>query len=400
MMTIGKQTVWTAGVGLLLAGLAVNEAAGQGGFVPGAGAGVGAGGVGGFNQPGMPGFNAGGIAKQPQATGGFNPFNNLVNNPYGGPTAKMSSATVEYPPPDYGAYTYGGDPYGGYLKGVAAVIDSQGRYLLSVEQAYMAKEDLKRAKLANRRAAIEEWLWERENLPTLEQERERFRLQQVQRAANDPPPTEVWSGQSLNVLLQAAQTMPKTAQGPNIPLDEEVVGKINLNSGKAGINFGLLKNEGNLTWPLALLDIKPAAESQELRDQLQRRAKEAFELARKGQQVDPNTIREMEKSADRLQKLLVAQVGDLPFAQYSESKRYLNQLNDGLKALREPNAKDFASGKFAIKANTVGDLIDYMGKNGLKFAPAVPGDEAAYTALHRALAAYGTAVSRLTAEQK
>jgi hypothetical protein len=361
---------------------------------------VGAGGVGGFNPQGAPGFNAGGVAKQPQATGGVNPFNNLVNNPYGGPTAKMSSAQVEYPPPDYGAYTIGGDPYGGYLKGVAAVIDSQGRYLLSVEQAYMAKEDLKRAKLANRRAAIEEWLWERENLPTLEQERERFRQQQVQRAANDPPATEVWSGQSLNVLLQASQTMPKTAQGPNIPLDEEIVAKINLNSGKAGINFGLLKNEGNLTWPLALLDVKPAAESQELRDQLQRRAKEAFELAKKGQQVDPNTMREMEKAADRLQKLLIGQVGDLPFAQYSEGKRYLNQLNDGLKALREPNAKDFASGKFTIKANTVGDLIDYMSKNGLKFAPAVPGDEGAYTALHQKLAAYGTAVSRLTTEPK
>ncbi|MBL8793514.1 MAG: hypothetical protein JNM56_06400 [Planctomycetia bacterium] len=397
---MSRKTVWAAGVGVLLAGLVVGDAVGQGGFVPGAGAGVGAGGVGGFNQPGMPGFNAGGVAAKPQATGGVNPFNALVNNPYGGPIAKMNSTNIEFPPPDYGAYTIGGDPYGGYLKGVAAVIDSQGRYLLSVEQAYMAREDLKRAKLATRRAAIEEWLWERENLPTLEQERERFRQQQVQRAANDPPPTEVWSGQSLNVLLQAAQTMPKTVQGPNIPLEEDVVSKINLNSGKAGINFGLLKNEGNLTWPLALLDVKPAAESQELRDQLQRRSKEAFEAAKKGQQVDPNTIREMEKAADRLQKLLIGQVGDLPFAQYSEGKRYLNQLNDGLKALREPNAKDFASGKFAIKANTVGDLIDYMSKNGLKFAPAVPGDEAAYTALHRALAAYGTAVSRLTAEQK
>jgi hypothetical protein len=235
--------------------------------------------------------------------------------------------------------------------------------------------------------------------PTLEAERARDAQQQLQRALNDPPVTELWSGQSLNVLLQSAATLPPQGQGPNIPLEEAVLNRINLNTGKGGINFGLLKNEGNLSWPTALLDLKPAAESQELRDQLQRRAKEAFEQAKKGP-VDPNTVRELEKSADRLQKLLLAQVGDLPFADYSEGKRYLGQLNDGLRALREPNAADFANGKFKLKAGSVADLIQHMTKHGLKFAPATPGDEAAYGALHRALADYSVAVSKLTAEKR
>jgi hypothetical protein len=324
---------------------------------------------------------------------GINPLTSLLTSPYG--AATMSSAA-------YGAdpYLYStADPYGGYLKGTAAVIDAQGRYLVTVEQAYMAKEDVKRAKLANKRAALQEWLWERENLPTLEQERARDAQQQLQRALNDPPVTELWSGQSLNVLLQSAATLPPQGQGPNIPLDEELLNKINLNTGKGGINFGLLKNEGNLSWPTALLDLKPAAESQELRDQLQRRAKEAFEQAKKGP-VDPNTVKELEKSSERLQKLLLAQVGDLPFADYSESKRYLGQLNDGLRALREPNAGDFANGKFKLKAGSVADLIQHMTKHGLKFAPATPGDESAYGALHRALADYSVAVSKLSAEKR
>jgi hypothetical protein len=345
-----------------------------------------------FGMPGLiPGFRPGVSPLLP----GISPLNNLLVNPYGGPVATMTSAA-------YGAdpYLYStADPYSGYLKGTAAVIDAQGRYLVTVEQAYMAKEELKRAKLANKRAALEEWLWERENLPTLEAERARDAQQQLQRAQNDPPPTELWSGQSLNVLLQSAANLPPQGQGPNIPLDEELLNKINLNTGKGSINFGLLKNEGNLSWPTALLDLKPAGEAQELRDQLQRRAKEALEQAKKGP-VDPNTVKELEKSSERLQKLLLAQVGDLPFADYSESKRYLGQLNDGLRALREPNAGDFANGKFKLKAGSVADLIQHMTKHGLKFAPATPGDESAYGALHRALADYSVAVSKLTAEKR
>jgi hypothetical protein len=36
----------------------------------------------------------------------------------------------------------------------------------------------------------------------------------------------------------------------------------------------------------------------------------------------------------------------------------------------------------------VGELVRYMAKNDLRFAPAVAGDEAAYLAFYRALAIY------------
>lgn len=363
-------------------------------FVPGGAMRFGAGVSGRAFVPGRTGFFPGVSPLTP----GINPLAALVGNPYGGPVATMSSTGVGAL--GYDPYLFStADPFSGYLKGTAAVIDAQGRYLQTVEQAYLAKEDVKRARLANRRAALEEWLWERENLPTLEQERARDAQQQLLRAQNDPPVTELWSGQSLNVLLNSAAALPPQGQGPNIPLDEELLSKINLNTGKGGVNFGLLKNDGNLTWPTALLDLKPAAEAQELRDQLQRRTKEAVEQAKNGA-LDPNTMRELEKSSERLQKLLLAQVGDLAFADYSEGKRYLGQFNDGLRALREPNAKEFANGKFKLQAGTVAELIEHMNKHGLKFAPAAPGDEAAYSALHRALADYSVGVSKLSAEKR
>jgi hypothetical protein len=395
MFTFTRRLGGATALGLSLVALAVPGRSLADGLTVGQGLAL-TGNVGGqaFAMPGgAAGFNANLGGVRPVS----NPFANLIVSPYGGPGATMTSQGLPAPYPPYPGYGCNYDPYGGYLQGVASVIDSNGRYLVSVQQAGLGQQELKRSQLQTRRAAYEEWLWERNNLPTLEDDRERVFREQLRRAQNDPPLPEIWSGDSLNVLLKSAQNLPKSIQGPNIPLDEDIISKINLNAGK-GLNFGLLKNEGQLTWPYSLRELKPAADSQELRDLLQRLGKKAFNEAKLGQ-VDPNTIREMEKGTDRLQKLLVAQVGDLPFAQYSEGKRYLNQLYDGIKALREPNATDIANGRFKLRGNTVADVVDYMTKNGLPFAPAVAGEESAYLALQRAMAAYGAASGKLVADR-
>src|SRR5207253_647781 len=78
----------------------------------------------------------------------------------------------------------------------------------------------------------------------------------------------------------------------------------------------------------------------------------------------------------------------LPTKDYIAAKRFLVQLNDGLRLLSQPDAENYFNGRYAPRAETVADLIDHMTKEGLKFAPAVPGDETAYENLHRALAVY------------
>jgi hypothetical protein len=107
----------------------------------------------------------------------------------------------------------------------------------------------------------------------------------------------------------------------------------------------------------------------------------------------------MESCVDKLEKLLRKNINELPFSEYTEAKRYITNLRDGLKALREPNAADFANGKFKLKGNTVRDLVEYMAKNGLQIAPAVGGEEGAYVALHRALVAFSQAAPNLQADR-
>src|SRR5262249_47154570 len=139
-----------------------------------------------------------------------------------------------------------------YLQGVAAVIRSQGQFMKDREQARLMREQVRTAKLENRKRELEEWLWERQNMPTLEDERERSQKEQLRRSRNDPPLNEIWSGKALNDLLaDAKKIQSEGAVALSAPLSGELLAKINVTSGKSGGNIGLLK-EGRLTWPLML----------------------------------------------------------------------------------------------------------------------------------------------------
>src|SRR5262249_7164207 len=145
----------------------------------------------------------------------------------------------------------------------------------------------------------------------------------------------------------------------------------------------VLRNEGQLHWPALLRD--PTFD--EPRKHLDQLAPQAVKQAQFGR-VDPGTLQDMLADVAKLHALLARGVNDYTPSQYIEARRYLKQLDDAMKALKKPNATDFFTNKFAAQGKTVGELVKYMGKEGLRFAPAAPGDEAAYVALHRQLSAY------------
>ena len=59
-----------------------------------------------------------------------------------------------------------------------------------------------------------------------------------------------------------------------------------------------------------------------------------------------------------------------------------------MNALGQPDAKDLLSGKYDLKVKTVPELVKFMTANGLRFARALPGDEAAYQSLYQAMEEY------------
>jgi hypothetical protein len=307
------------------------------------------------------------------------------------PAARASFRSVPitssyYPPSPYGYYPGYGyyDPYGGYLSGAADVINAQGQFMMSTQQAYFQREQVRQARLDNRRRAFDEYLYERERRPTLEDERERARLENLRRSRNDPPLTEIWSGKALNDLLLAIeQQQAQGKRGPTVPLDEDMLRNINVTTGTNGGSLGILRDNGRLHWPLELTRSAYQAERRRLDDL----AAKAYRQAASGA-VDPSVLQEMTSTVDNLQTRLRQNVADVSPSDYIVAKRYLNDLDGAIRVLQDPNVSKYANGKLAAKGGTVSDLVTEMSNKGLRFAPAVAGDEGAYVALHRALVSY------------
>jgi hypothetical protein len=321
-----------------------------------------------------------------------NPYASLGSNAYGG----SPGYDPYYNPYMYGSY----DPYSGYLRGGADVINAQGRFMVNTQQAYLTREQVRSEHVATRRKIFDEYLYEREKTPTPEDERQRHQLEQLNRSRNNPPVTEIWSGKALNDILADLRKLPaKPAQAgqlvnvQQLPLDEEALKHINVTQG-AG-NIGLLKNEGRLKWPVAL----NVPDFKEQRERINSLTQAAVRQAEFNGHVDPGTLPQLSSDVDSLQRQLRKNGGDLPFATYTEAKGFLNNLDEALAALRQHDVGNYFTGKFALKAKTVPELVDFMTKQGLQFAPAVPGDEGAYVALQQALANYDLAAQAQTASR-
>jgi len=205
----------------------------------------------------------------------------------------------------------------------------------------------------------------------------------------------VLSGSSLNTLLShLKEAHAKGQHAPSLPLDDEMLKKLNVTSGHGG-NIGLLKNGGKLSWPLALRG--------DAFDKLRRRFEfnidDAISRAKINGRVDAALMKDMLADAKDLHKTLEESVGDLSPGQYIDGKRFLNLLDDGLRALQDPNVANYFNRKFEARGKTVSDLVDYMAKEGLTFAASVPGDEAAYRAIQTFLGAYDDALTRLASNK-
>jgi hypothetical protein len=291
----------------------------------------------------------------------------VLNSPYYGP----------------GLYQEG---LGSYLSGGADVISAQGQYLIQEQDAKLKEQEVKQSRIDTRRKSFDQWMYERAVRPTLEDERERSRILNLRRARNDPPASEIWSGQALNALLLALQQMQiQGRQGASTPIDPSILQKINVTGQGTVGSLGLLRNDGQLRWPLTLRTSAFKPEVSKM-DELGRKA---FSQASAGQ-VDADTIVAMNETLDKLYAQLKRNISKVSANEYIKSKRYLNDLESTIKVLDDPNVSSYATRKWAAKGNSVGELVAEMTRQGLKFAPATPGDEAAYVALHSAMVAYYT----------
>jgi hypothetical protein len=323
--------------------------------------------------------------------GGYNPYGAgtgaLSTSPYGG----YSLSTTPYGSygSPYSNYGYGyQDPFGSVLQGLASVTAATGQYYQQIQQARITREQSRQMALDTQRKQIEFEMWYESVRPTAPKLIAKENETNLDEARNYPSATKIWSGDALNQLLRAAIKSGRLNRGPNVPLEEDNLKHINLTDRSSRGNVGLLKDGGKLQWPLVLKE----AQFDETTTKLGLEIQNAVQHLKEKQPVPVATLRDADTLFKTLTDKLNDSADDMSPAQYIEAKRYLNQVGNAIRALKDPKAGNFFNNTWNAKGKTVAELVDHMNREGLEFAPATSGDEAAYRSLYNALRSFESGI--------
>jgi hypothetical protein len=291
-------------------------------------------------------------------------------------------------------YGYGwGVPYlgaaGGYLEGASSVINASGNLQIQTQEAKAMQEQLKQEKLKTRRQTFDQYRYEQMHTPTPEELKRAQQEEQLRRSRNDPPLTEIWSGKALNDLLKDLQQLPTTdsAYATSMLLDPAILQHINVTNGTTASGSTKLLRDAKIVWPLPLKAKRFDAERKQIDELLPMAVKQA-----RGGSADGDTLENLIGAVKSLKNSLRQQVADIPSTDYIRAKRCVTELEDATRVLQDPNVANYFN-KWTARGKDMTELVKNMTQQGLQFAPANNGDQAAYTALHRLMVNYDVATS-------
>ncbi len=281
----------------------------------------------------------------------------------------------EYPPAN-GRYASGNA-----LSGAADVIHAQGDLLLQQQQARILSEHANQLALLTRKQSVDETNYERANTPTYNDALEWAQAQNVRQMLNTPTDADVTSGAAQNTLLTfLSRLMARGLPTPPVYVDPAALAQINVMVGNGG-NLGLLRDHGKVAWPLALqgpvqeqLDVLlPKAVSDTIHGTLSLAHYQELRTDVAELRADLDD-RAADNAVDASSRLI--------------AEHFLNDLDSAVVALQQPNAGKILDGTYTAQGATVAMLVQNMTAQGLRFAPALPGQESAYASVENALASY------------
>ena len=79
--------------------------------------------------------------------------------------------------------------------------------------------------------------------------------------------------------------------------------------------------------------------------------------------------------------------------------RDLSVSYGAIEALSDANASKYLNNTWSAKGKNVAELVNFMKREGLWFAAATPGDEAAYNAMYLALRAFEAGVQTMSSSR-
>jgi hypothetical protein len=293
-----------------------------------------------------------------------------------------------YPSPYYPLYPGSGFGPGATLAGGAQVIQASGQLGIQQEQARQQRQQYYQEKIKTKKMAFDEAAYEKANTPSWTEEQEKVLSMRIRRIMNQPAPAEITRGETLNTLMPFVKSLGDMGTpGPPLTLNPNTLKSINVAVGTSGggsTGAGVLKNGGRLSWPLQL-----RGPAQKKIDAL---LPKAVEQGAAGT-LEQKTYLQLQSMVSAMQEDVRKRYHkeEIDGGSYLKGKHFLDDLQSSLKVLQEPEATKFLDGSYAARGANVQELVDNMSAQGLKFAPATPGSEAAYFSLHDSFVSYARA---------
>jgi hypothetical protein len=281
---------------------------------------------------------------------------------------------------------------GGYLTGVANVYNAQGQYQVSSAQARILDQQARQAKLDTQRRIFDERRYERAMTPTLEDVREQQQYTELRRSRNFPSQGDIRSGRALNSLMDSINRTQAQlgVRGPTIPLSQDNVRQLNVSSGTTSGSASLIGQDRPLDWPLSL----QRDQFEKPRDIIDASLPKAVDVVRQGGNRNPDLIKVLD-GIKSMRILLDKEIDNMSADDYITGTRFVNQLSDAVRILSAPGAQNYFNGNWVARGNTVDQLLYNMSQQGLRFAPAAPGGEPAYTAVYNAVLDYDLGLQQI-----
>ena len=195
----------------------------------------------------------------------------------------------------------------------------------------------------------------------------------------------VASGESLNAILKAIQIAEaRGGKGVSAFLAPQLLDDVRFAGPPAADALNLLRQAGRMPFP-------PAFDTPELRDLRDELEKNFAAVARglvSGKPNDPARVLALEATLKKIQKVAPPVIRNLSFEDARLSRRFLNQFDNAMTALKGPAANGLLNQTWATDGTNVADLVKHMTRHKLVFGPAPTGHEDSYLALHKALSTY------------
>lgn len=208
--------------------------------------------------------------------------------------------------------------------------------------------------------------------------------QRQQRILEDPGEVDLMLGDAPNAVL-AVLSNPRIGPSSLRRYGEAIPGEtiqritFHFGTGEAPISLGRLTVRDG--WPLALRGAAFDRERRAYQDALE----VVLESSREGK-LTPEAFRDLQRAVEALNRKLQEINPTLQRQDFALARAFLDNLADAVEPLRHPVVEKVLAAIDSYSGTTVGDLVIFMQRFNLRFAPAVsPEERETYHSLYSAM---------------